>query len=63
LTMDTVFLNAMDELGLSITEAVAATSTRAAQRIGLSDRGEIAVGYRADLLSYNADDNSITSIN
>ena len=63
LTMDTVFLNAMDELGLSITEAVAATSTRAAQRIGLSDRGEIAVGYRADLLSYNADKRSISLIN
>jgi N-acetylglucosamine-6-phosphate deacetylase len=61
--MDTVFLNAMDELGLSITEAVAATSTRAAQRIGLSDRGEIAVGYRADLLSYNADQRSISLIN
>ena len=63
LTMDTVFLNAMDELGLSITEAVAATSTRAAHRIGLTNRGEIAVGYKADLLSYNADDRSITSIN
>jgi N-acetylglucosamine-6-phosphate deacetylase len=63
LTMDTVFLNAIDKLGLSITEAVAATSTRAAHRIGLSNCGEIAVGYKADLLSYNADDNSITSIN
>ena len=63
LTMDTVFLNAIDELGLSITEAVAATSTRAAQRIGLSNRGEIAVGNKADLLSYNKDDSSITLIN
>ena len=63
LTMDTVFLNAIDKLGLSITEAVAATSTRAAHRIGLSNCGEIAVGYKADLLSYNADDRSITLIN
>ena len=63
LTMDSVFLNAIDELGLSITEAVAATSTRAAQRIGLSNRGEIAVGNKADLLSYNKDDSSITLIN
>jgi N-acetylglucosamine-6-phosphate deacetylase len=61
--MDTVFLNAIDKLGLSITEAVAATSTLAAHRIGLSNCGEIAVGYKADLLSYNADDNSITLIN
>jgi N-acetylglucosamine-6-phosphate deacetylase len=63
LTMDTVFLNAINELGLDLTEAVAATSTRSAKRIGLTDRGEIAVGKRADLLSYNAADNSITLIN
>lgn len=63
LTMDTVFLNAINELALDLTEAVAATSTRSAKRIGLTDRGEIAVGKRADLLSYNADKNSITVIN
>jgi N-acetylglucosamine-6-phosphate deacetylase len=63
LTMDVVFANSIHELGLSIPEAVAATSTRAAQRMGLSDRGEIAVGKRADLLSYNADNKSITLIN
>jgi len=63
LTMDSVFLNAIDKLGLSITEAVAATSTRVAKRIGLTDRGEIAVGYKADLLSYNTDVKSITLIN
>lgn len=63
LTMDAVFLNSINELGLSITEAVAATSTRAAQRIGLKDRGEIAVGYKADLLSYDASNKSITLIN
>ena len=63
LTMDVVFANSIHELGLSIPEAVAATSTRAALRMGLSDRGEIAVGKRADLLSYNADNKSITLIN
>lgn len=63
LTMDTVFLNAIDKLGVPITEAVAATSTRAAKRIGLSGRGEIAVGYRADLLSYSPSKKSITVIN
>jgi N-acetylglucosamine-6-phosphate deacetylase len=63
LTMDAVFSNSIHELGLSIPEAVAATSTRAAQRMRLSDRGEIAVGKRADLLSYNMDCRSITLIN
>jgi N-acetylglucosamine-6-phosphate deacetylase len=63
LTMDVVFQNSIQELGLSIPEAVAATSTRAAQRMGLTDRGEIAVGKRADLLSYNEKNKSITLIN
>ena len=62
LTMDTVFINAVNALGLSVTEAVAATSTRAAKRIGLKDRGEIAVGMRADLLSYNAASSTINLI-
>ena len=63
LTMDAVFLNAITQLDLSITEAVAATSTRAAKAMGLNDRGEIAVGKRADLLSYNPTTQSITLIN
>ena len=63
LTMETVFLNAIHYLGLSIPEAVAATSTRAAQRMGLLNRGEIAVGNRADLLGYDADQKTITLIN
>ena len=63
LTMDAVFFNAITQLDLSITEAVAATSTRAAKAMGLNDRGEIAVGKRADLLSYNPTTQSITLIN
>ena len=62
LTMDAAFFNAVDSLGLSVKEAVAATSTRPAKRIGLKDRGEIKVGLRADLLSYNASNSSITLI-
>ena len=62
LTMDAAFINAVDSLGLSVKEAVAATSTRPAKRIGLKDRGEIAVGMRADLLSYNAANSTITLI-
>ena len=63
LTMDAVFLNAITQLDLSVTEAVAATSTRADKAMGLNDRGEIAVGKRADLLSYNPTAQSITLIN
>ena len=63
LTMDAVFLNAITQLDLSVTEAVAATSTRAAKAMGFNDRGEIAVGKRADLLSYNPTTQSITLIN
>ena len=63
LTMDAVFLNAITQLDLPVTEAVAATSTRAAKAMGLNDRGEIAVGKRADLLSYNPTTQSITLIN
>ena len=62
LTMDAVFINAVDSLGLSVKEAVAATSTRAAKRLGFKDRGDIAVGMRADLLSYNASTSSVTLI-
>jgi alpha-D-ribose 1-methylphosphonate 5-triphosphate diphosphatase len=61
--MDRVFLNAINQLHLDLPEAVAATSTRAAKQVGLHDRGEIAVGKRADLLSYNADDSTVTLIN
>ena len=63
LTMDSVFFNAITQLDLSVTEAVAATSTRAAKAMGLNDRGEIAVGKRADLLSYNPTAQSVTLIN
>ena len=63
LTMDRVFINAINELNLDLTEAVAATSTRAARRLGLKDRGDIAAGKKADLLSYNANQNTVTLIN
>jgi N-acetylglucosamine-6-phosphate deacetylase len=63
LTMDKVFISAINSLGLSIQEAVAATSTRAAKRLGLKDCGEIAVGMRADLLSFDTANSRITLIN
>ena len=63
LTMDKVFISAINSLGLSIQEAVAATSTRAAKHLGLKDCGEIAVGMRADLLSFDAANSRVTRIN
>lgn len=50
LTMDKAFFNMQATLGVSLVEAVLATSKRPAQALGLHDRGEIAVGLRADLL-------------
>lgn len=49
LTMDRAFANLLS-LGLPMAEAVRRTSTIAARYLGLSDRGRIAPGLRADLL-------------
>jgi N-acetylglucosamine-6-phosphate deacetylase len=59
LTMDSVFKNCIREMGFSIPEAVAATSSNAAKIFGLIDCGDIAVGMRAHLLSYNATNASL----
>lgn len=50
LTMDAAFLNLINKFNFSIPEAVASTSTLAAQKLGLSDVGSISVGKRADFV-------------
>ena len=50
LTMDRSFFNMQSRLGYSIVQAVLATSKVAAKALGLDNRGEIAIGMRADLL-------------
>jgi N-acetylglucosamine-6-phosphate deacetylase len=50
LTMDKSFFNMQSRLGYSIVQAVLATSKRPAQALSLNNRGEIAVGMKADLL-------------
>ena len=50
LTMDKSFFNMQSRLGYTIVQAVAATSKVAAQALALHNRGEIAVGMKADLL-------------
>lgn len=54
LTMDVAFLNLINKFGYSIPEAVAATSTKAAQKAGLHDVGSISVGKKADFVELSA---------
>ena len=63
LTISQAFINLINHCGLSLKQAVHATSTQPARAFGLTDRGEIAIGMRAELLSYNSKNQSITVIN
>ena len=62
LTISQAFTNLISKCGLSVEQAVHATSTRPAHAFGLKDRGGIAVGMRADLLSYNSSTGSISVV-
>jgi N-acetylglucosamine-6-phosphate deacetylase len=50
LTMDMACRNYMKHTGASLVEAFRAGSYNPARAVGLLDRGEIAVGKRADLI-------------
>ena len=63
LTISQAFKNLISQCGVSIEQAVHATSVQPAKALGLKDRGSIAVGMRADLLSYNKSNHAITVIN
>lgn len=63
LTMDQAFNNAIKNCGASIPQAVLMSSTNPAKALGLSDRGSIAVGKRADLLAYDLATGEITTLN
>ena len=62
LTISLAFANLISHCGLSLEQAVHATATQPAKGFGLKDRGSIAVGKRADLLSYNSANHSVTVI-
>ena len=62
LTISQAFVNLINHCGVSLPQAVHATSVQPAKAFGLKDRGSIAVGMRADLLSYNSATNSVTVI-
>ena len=63
LTISKAFTNLISSCGLSLEQAVHATATQPAKALSLKDRGAIAVGMRADLLSYDSSNQSITVIN
>ena len=62
LTISQAFKNLISECGVSLQQAVHATSTQPAKAFGLKDRGGIAVGMRSDLLSYDSATQSVTVI-
>ena len=62
LTISQAFVNLINHCGVSLPQAVHATSVQPAKAFGLKDRGSIALGMRADLLSYNSATNSVTVI-
>jgi N-acetylglucosamine-6-phosphate deacetylase len=62
LTISQAFANLVNHCGLSLLQAVHATSTQPAKSFGLKDRGGIAVGKRADVLSYDSSSGFVTVI-
>jgi N-acetylglucosamine-6-phosphate deacetylase len=62
LTISQAFSNLIKHCGLSLEQAVHATATQPAKAFGLGDRGSIAIGMRADLLSYDSATKSVTVI-
>lgn len=63
LTISQAFTNLIDHCGLTLEQAVHATSTQPAATFGLKDRGVIAVGMRADLLSYDSTKLAVMTVN
>jgi N-acetylglucosamine-6-phosphate deacetylase len=61
--MDQAFHNAIKNCGVSIPQAVLMSSTNPALALGLSDRGSITVGKRAELLAYDLVTGKITTLN
>ncbi len=53
LTMERAFLNCINKDGADLLSAVHASSTLPAKVLGLKDVGNIAVGYRANILAYD----------
>ncbi len=63
LSISQAFNNAIKHCGISLVDAVALSSTNPAKALSITDRGSIAVGMRADLLSYDSATQGITLVN
>jgi N-acetylglucosamine-6-phosphate deacetylase len=55
LTADAAIRNVVEQCGVSLLDAVHAAATTPAELLGLSDRGRIEPGARADLVALNPD--------
>ncbi len=63
LTISQSFINAIHKCGISLVHAVRMAATNPAQALGITDRGAIKVGMRADLLEYQVNEKKISLIN
>ena len=63
ITISQSFINAVHECGISVVHAVRMASTNPAQALGITDRGAIKVGMRADLLEYLPEEKTVSLIN
>ncbi len=63
ITVSQSFINAINECGISLVHAVRMATTNPAQALGITDRGAIRVGMRADLLEYQPNEKKVSLIN
>ena len=63
ITISQSFINAIHECGISPVHAVRMAATNPAQALGITDRGAIKVGMRADLLEYLPNEKKVSLIN
>jgi N-acetylglucosamine-6-phosphate deacetylase len=62
LTMDAAIRNVVGVAGVSLEDALWAASTTPADLLGLTDRGRIAPGARADLVALDAEELTVRSV-
>ena len=63
ITVSQSFINAIHKCGVSLVDAVRMSATNPAQALGITDRGAIKVGMRADLLAYLPNEKTVSLIN
>lgn len=63
ITVSQSFINAIDKCAISLVDAVRMSASNPAQALGITDRGTIRVGMRADLLEYHPAEKKVSLIN